>query len=279
MEWIRYKMIVQYDGTHFAGFQIQPHDRTVQGEIQKALKIMTKGLAIIIHGSGRTDSGVHAKGQVIHFDYPILLPVENMQRALNSLTTDELFVEKVAIVDTDFHARYNTSGKKYQYRVDLNVIPDPFKRLYTLHHPYPIDMDKLQNALKDLEGEHDFSSFCASNSGRENKVRTVYEASVVKDVFNNELIFTFRGNGFLYNMVRIFVGTLLQIANGLRPADEIKRLLAVKDRNEAGPTAKPQGLYLMEVYYKSEIAKVGKDDQESGSLREQAQHELDHTIK
>lgn len=279
MEWIRYKMIVQYDGTHFAGFQIQPHDRTVQGEIQKALKIMTKGLAIIIHGSGRTDSGVHAKGQVIHFDYPILLPVENMQRALNSLTTDELFVEKVAIVDTDFHARYNTSGKKYQYRVDLNVIPDPFKRLYTLHHPYPIDMDKLQNALKDLEGEHDFSSFCASNSGRENKVRTVYEASVVKDVFNNELIFTFRGNGFLYNMVRIFVGTLLQIANGLRPADEIKRLLAVKDRNEAGPTAKPQGLYLMEVYYKSETAKVGKDDQESGSLREQAQHELDHTIK
>ncbi len=279
MEWIRYKMIVQYDGTHFAGFQIQPHDRTVQGEIQKALKIMTKGLAIIIHGSGRTDSGVHAKGQVIHFDYPILLPVENMQRALNSLTTDELFVEKVAIVDTDFHARYNTSEKKYQYRVDLNVIPDPFKRLYTLHHPYPIDMDKLQNALKDLEGEHDFSSFCASNSGRENKVRTVYEASVVKDVFNNELIFTFRGNGFLYNMVRIFVGTLLQIANGLRPADEIKRLLAVKDRNEAGPTAKPQGLYLMEVYYKSETAKVGKDDQESGSLREQAQHELDHTIK
>lgn len=279
MEWIRYKMIVQYDGTHFAGFQIQPHDRTVQGEIQKALKIMTKGLTIIIHGSGRTDSGVHAKGQVIHFDYPILLPVENMQRALNSLTTDELFVEKVTIVDTNFHARYNTSGKKYQYRVDLNVIPNPFKRLYTLHHPYPIDMEKLQNALKDLEGEHDFSSFCASNSGRENKVRTVYEASVVKDVFNNELIFTFRGNGFLYNMVRIFVGTLLQIANGLRPADEIKRLLAVKDRNEAGPTAKPQGLYLMEVYYKSETAKVGKDDQESGSLREQAQHELDHTVK
>lgn len=279
MEWIRYKMIVQYDGTHFAGFQIQPNDRTVQGEIQKALKIMTKGLEIIIHGSGRTDSGVHAIGQVIHFDYPILLPVENMQRALNSLTTDELFVEKVAIVDTNFHARYNTSGKKYQYRVDLNTIPNPFKRLYTLHHPYPIDMEKLQNALKDLEGEHDFSSFCASNSGRENKVRTVYEASVVKDIFNNELIFTFSGNGFLYNMVRIFVGTLLQIANGLRPADEIKRLLAVKDRNEAGPTAKPQGLYLMEVYYKPSIAQSGTDYQESNKLGEQVQHELDHTVK
>ena len=279
MEWIRYKMIVQYDGTHFAGFQIQPNDRTVQGEIQKALKIMTKGLEIIIHGSGRSDSGVHAIGQVIHFDYPILLPVENMQRALNSLTTDELFVEKVAIVDTNFHARYNTSGKKYQYRVDLNAIPNPFKRLYTLHHPYPIDMEKLQNALKDLEGEHDFSSFCASNSGRENKVRTVYEASVVKDIFNNELIFTFSGNGFLYNMVRIFVGTLLQIANGLRPADEIKRLLAVKDRNEAGPTAKPQGMYLMEVYYKPSLSQSGTDYQESNKLGEQVQHELDHTVK
>ena len=279
MKWIRYKMIVQYDGTHFAGFQIQPRDRTVQGEIQKALKIMTKGIEVIIHGSGRTDSGVHAKGQVIHFDYPFMIPAKNMKRALNSLTTDEIFVKEVSIVEDDFHARYNTSGKKYQYRVDLNAIPDPFKRLYTLHHPYPLDMDKLRNALKDLEGEHDFSSFCASNSGREDKVRTVYEASVVKDDFNNELLFTFRGNGFLYNMVRIFVGTLLQIANGLRPADEIQRLLEVKDRNEAGPTAKPQGLYLMEVYYESSIAKKGTDYQEIGEVGEQVQHELDHTAK
>ena len=279
MKWIRYKMIVQYDGTHFAGFQIQPHDRTVQGEIQKALKIMTKGIEVIIHGSGRTDSGVHAKGQVIHFDYPFMIPAKNMKRALNSLTTDEIFIKDVSIVEDDFHARYNTSGKKYQYRVDLNEIPDPFKRLYTLHHPYPLDMDKLKNALKDLEGEHDFASFCASHSGRENKVRTVYEASVVKDDFNNELLFTFRGNGFLYNMVRIFVGTLLQIANGLRPAEEIQRLLEVKDRNEAGPTAKPQGLYLMEVYYEASTAKKGTDYQEISELGEQVQHELDHTAK
>ncbi|AGY82646.1 MULTISPECIES: tRNA pseudouridine(38-40) synthase TruA [Carnobacterium] len=279
MEPLRYKLIVQYDGTHFAGFQIQPHDRTVQGEIQRALKIMTKGKEVIIHGSGRTDSGVHAKGQVIHFDYPIEIPVKNMQRALNSLTTDEIFVQEVSLVDADFHARYNTSGKKYQYRVDLNAIPDPFKRLYTLHHPYPIDMKKLKDALKDLEGEHDFSSFCASNSGREDKVRTVYEASVYEDTFNNELVFTFRGNGFLYNMVRIFVGTLLQIANGLRPADEIQRLLEVKDRNQAGPTAKPQGLYLMEVYYDSSKAKKGTDYQEDSVLGEQVQDELDHSIK
>ncbi len=279
MEWIRYKMIVEYDGTHFAGFQIQTHDRTVQGEIQKALKIMTKGIKVIIYGSGRTDSGVHAKGQVIHFDYPFMIPAKNMQRALNSLTTDEIFVKDVSIVETDFHARYNTSGKKYQYRIDLNEIPDPFKRLYTLHHPYRIDMEKLENALKDIEGKHDFSSFCASNSGRENKVRTVYEASVIKDVFNNELIFTFRGNGFLYNMVRIFVGTLLQIANGLRPADEIKRLLAVQDRDEAGPTAKPQGLYLMEVYYKASEAVKDSDHQEGSVVEKQVQNELDHSVK
>ncbi len=110
-------------------------------------------------------------------------------------------------------------------------------------------------------------------------MRTVYEASVYEDTFNNELVFTFRGNGFLYNMVRIFVGTLLQIANGLRPADEIQRLLEVKDRNQAGPTAKPQGLYLMEVYYDSSKAKKGTDYQEDSVLGEQVQDELDHSIK
>lgn len=257
METTRYKIIIQYDGTNFSGFQIQPNDRTVQGDIEKALKIMTKGIEIKIQGSGRTDSGVHALGQVIHFDYPIRMPIANMKRALNSLTTDEIEVCDVAIVSEDFHARYLTTGKKYQYRVDTNKDTNPFKRLYTKHHQYPINMEALQQALKDIEGTHDFTSFCASNSGREDKVRTVYEASVVQDAANGELIFTFRGNGFLYNMVRIFIGTLLQIANGRRPADDMKRLLEVKDRNQAGPTAAPQGLYLVEVYYDLEEATKG----------------------
>jgi tRNA pseudouridine38-40 synthase len=257
MEKKRYKIMIQYDGTNFNGFQIQDKGRTVQGEIQRVLKIMTKGIDVKIHGSGRTDSGVHALGQVIHFDYPFPLPVENMQRAMNSLTTDEIKVYHVEMVDSDFHARYLAKGKKYMYRVDTSENTNPFKRLYAKHHEYPINLPVLEQALKDIEGTHDFSSFCATNSGRENKIRTVYEASVIEDKENGELVFTFRGNGFLYNMVRIFIGTLLQIANGRRPADDMKRLLEVKDRRQAGPTASPQGLYLVEVFYDDEKATEG----------------------
>ena len=257
MESYRYKVLLQYDGSHFVGFQIQPNGRTVQGDIEKALNIMTKGKIVKLRSAGRTDSGVHAKGQVIHFDYPFRLPPENMLRALNSLTTDEISFYTAEIVDTDFHAQYSAAGKKYQYRVDINPVMAPFKRLYVLHHPYRINMEALEIALNDLIGEHDFTSFCASNSGKENKVRTVYEAKVEKDELNGELIFTFRGNGFLYNMIRILIGTLLQIANGLRPADNIKHLLEVKDRNQAGPTAAAHGLYMMETFYDKQEATRG----------------------
>ncbi|MGX7418961.1 tRNA pseudouridine(38-40) synthase TruA [Carnobacterium gallinarum] len=248
----RYKLILQYDGTNFAGSQIQPNERTVQGEIEKALKVMTKGTAIKLQASGRTDAGVHALGQVIHFDYPTRIPAENMLRALNSLTSDEIAFIHSEIVNEHFHARYFTAGKKYQYVVNINPVIDPFMRNFALHHPYPIHMDYLESALKDILGTHDFSSFCAIKSGRENKVRTIYEASVVKDEAKGSLTFTFRGDGFLYNMVRILIGTLLQIANGRRPVNDLKRLIEVKDRNQAGPTASPSGLYLMEVYYLSD---------------------------
>ncbi|SFH58359.1 tRNA pseudouridine(38-40) synthase TruA [Pisciglobus halotolerans] len=253
----RYKAKLQYDGTNFAGYQVQPNARTVQGDLEKALRIMSKGHKITIRSAGRTDAGVHALGQMIHFDYPFHIPPQNMLRALNSLTTDEIAILDILEADEQFHAQYGSAGKKYQYRVDTNQIISPFKRLYALHHPYPIHLEDLETALKDIVGQHDFSSFCASRSGKENKVRTVYEAKVEQDLKTGELVFTFRGNGFLYNMVRIFVGTLLQIANGLRPADDMKRILAAKDRNAAGPTAQPQGLYLVEVYYDKAAAVKG----------------------
>ncbi|MGY3778371.1 tRNA pseudouridine(38-40) synthase TruA [Isobaculum melis] len=258
MEKTRYKAIIQYDGTHFSGFQIQPDERTIQGDIEKALKMMSKGHVIKIQGSGRTDAGVHALGQVIHFDYPTTIPPENMKRALNSLTTDEIGFFEVEIVPDTFHARYQTSGKKYEYRVDTGKVADPFKRQYTLHHPYPIHLDLLEHALAQVVGKHDFSGFCASRSGKEDKVRTVYEASVRQDEAHGELIFTFAGDGFLYNMVRILVGTLLQIANGRRDINDIQRIIASEDRNQAGPTASPKGLYLMEVYYQKMQEKTEK---------------------
>lgn len=245
----RYKCTIQYDGTNYVGFQIQKNGMAVQEEIQKALKKMFKGHKIPIEGSGRTDSGVHAWGQVIHFDTPVDIDPVHLQRALNSILPEDILIKKAERVPLDFHSRFLAKGKKYVYRIDLNRFPDPFKRLYTLHHPYRMDLEKLQQALDKLVGEHDFTSFCSTKTDKEDKVRTVYQAKYELDEANNELVFTFVGNGFLYNMIRIFVGTCLQIANGLKEPEEIDRLFFVKDRNEAGPTASGRGLYLVEVYY------------------------------
>ncbi|AZP03788.1 tRNA pseudouridine(38-40) synthase TruA [Jeotgalibaca ciconiae] len=249
----RYKCMIQYDGTNYVGYQIQKNGISVQEVIQKALKKMFKGQKILIEASGRTDSGVHALGQVIHFECPANIEPIHLQRALNSLLPADISIKHTERVSDEFHSRFHAKGKKYMYRVDLNRFADPFKRLYTLHHPYRIDLVKLQQALDKLVGEHDFTSFCSTKTIKEDKVRTVYQAKYEMDEEKNELVFTFVGNGFLYNMVRIFVGTCLQIADGLKEPEEIDRLFEVKDRNEAGPTASGKGLYLVEVYYDNQF--------------------------
>lgn len=245
----RYKLTVAYDGTKFHGFQRQPKLRTVQGVLEKALFKMTKGKEITIFGSGRTDAGVHAFGQVIHFDYPGNIPADRMLKAVNSLMPLDVIVKDSEIVDNSFHARYGVKKKTYQYRVDCGYYTDPFKRFYTGHYPYPIDLKKIETAIGDLEGTHDFTSFAASGGVIENKVRTIYSATVKYDKEQDELIFEFTGNGFLYNMVRILVATLLEIGNGRRDIHDFLRLFEVKDRQEARGTAPASGLYLKEVYY------------------------------
>ena len=245
----RYKLTIAYDGTKFHGFQRQNELRTVQGAVEKALTKMTKGKQVDVVGSGRTDAGVHAIGQVIHFDYPGMMPAENMLRAINSLMPLDVLVKQAEIVDEDFHARFGVKKKTYQYRVDCGHYTDPFKRFYTGHYPYKLDVDKIQIALKDLVGEHDFTSFAASGGVIENKVRTIYSATAVYNKNNDELVFEFTGNGFLYNMVRILVATLLEIGNGRRDVHDFLRLFEVKDRQEARGTAPASGLYLKEVFY------------------------------
>lgn len=245
----RYKAIIAYDGTNYVGYQVQTNGNSIQAELNKALKKMTKGMYIPVCASGRTDSGVHANGQVIHFDYPADISCEGAKRALNSLLPDDILVKEVEKVDEDFHARYTVKGKRYIYRVSNTQAIDPFKRLYTLHHPYRLDLDKMQTALNAIIGTHDFTSFCSTKTDKEDKVRTVTKAEVCRDETCHEVCFIFEGNGFLYNMIRILVGTTLQIGNGLRPVNELERLIVVKDRNEAGPTAPPQGLFLDEVFY------------------------------
>ncbi|WP_027108729.1 tRNA pseudouridine(38-40) synthase TruA [Lacticigenium naphthae] len=252
METVRYKFLLSYDGTEFSGFQFQPDRYTIQGEIEAALMKMTKGIFVRIHGAGRTDAGVHARAQVIHFDYPQYLAVDAMQRALNTLTSDALAFFAGEIVDPSFHARFCAKGKQYVYRVDNSLVANPFTQRYTHHHPYQMDKEQVDKALSYFVGEHDFTTFSSTRAETDNRVRTIYEAKCRIDEDTNEWIFTFRGNGFLYNMIRIIMGTVLQVSDGRRPLEDIPRILEAKDRNLAGPTGSPKGLRMEEVYYTTE---------------------------
>lgn len=245
----RYRLILAYDGTKFHGFQSQPQLRTVQGTIEQALVKMTKGTGVTVFGAGRTDAGVHAQGQVVHFNFPGNIPPQNMLLALNSLMPLDVVIKDCAIVPETFHAQFSTVGKRYGYRVSRTRFTDPFKRFYTGHYPYQLNLDRIRTALPDVVGTHDFTSFAASGGVIKNKVRTIYTATMNDRPEEDELYFEFIGNGFLYNMVRILVGVLLEIGNGRRPVAEFPRLYAAKDRQEARITAPASGLYLQEVFY------------------------------
>lgn len=246
----RYKVTIAYDGTNFAGFQKQPQQRTVQSVIEDALNKMNKtDKHIFIVGSGRTDAGVHALAQVIHFDFPHEIPALGIKRGLNSMLPLDLEVKDCEIVDDSFHARFSTHGKRYMYRVSRGEFVNPFKRFYTAHYKYPLDIDKIRAALPDVVGTHDFTSFVAAGSQARDHVRTIYEATVREDLANDEVIFEFYGNGFLYNQVRIMVAALLEIGRGQRPVHDFLRLYEVKNRKECYRTAPASGLYLKEVVY------------------------------
>lgn len=246
----RYKLTMAYDGHLFHGFQIQPNERTVQGVIEEALKKMTKGKRVVVHGSGRTDAGVHAKGQVIHFDYPGKeIPAKNMMLALNALMPiDTVFFES-EIVDEDFHVQYSTKGKWYRYVVDQHRFTDPFNRFYTGHYPYPLDISLMQQAARDLIGEHDFTSFAASGGQIVDKVRTIYYVNITPDPDKKQIIFDFIGNGFLYNMVRIIAGTLVEVGTGKIAPEDIPNIILSKKRENAGKTLPAKGLFLLNVEY------------------------------
>lgn len=246
---MRYKAIIAYDGTNFHGFQRQVSGRTVQAELEKTLTKINNGNFVEVQGSGRTDAGVHALGQVIHFDFPQERPLEKMRFALDTQSPADIACKSVEIVPDDFHVRYLVKEKTYQFKVDIGKPRSPFRRFYASYYPYPLDLAKIEAALPAFLGTHDFTSFCASGSSVEDKVRTIRVAKMAVNDSGDELTFTFTGDGFLYKMIRIMVGTLLKIGNGHIKADAIPAIIKAKDRNLAGPTAHPEGLYLVEVKY------------------------------
>lgn len=247
----RYKITFAYDGANFSGFQIQPHKRTVEQTLKNAVNKIAKhpNPPIPVIGSGRTDAGVHALNQVAHFDLPYHLSNESMRKALNSLLPLDILVKKAELVSDDFHARYSAHRKTYRYRVDQGEFVNPFKRNYTAHFKYPVDLDKMKAAAQYFIGEHDFTSFVASGSQAKSNVRTVYDIQIHRDRAQNEVVFDFTGNGFLYNQIRIMVAFLLEVGSGQRPVSDVKRVLAAKDRTQARMTAPASGLYLVAVDY------------------------------
>ena len=244
----RLKATISYDGTLFAGYQVQPGERTVQLEIEAVLTKMHKGEKVKITASGRTDARVHATGQVIHFDTPLLIPVDRYKKALNVQLPRDIRVLAVEEVPDDFHARYSVSGKRYRYIWNCAEEQSPFRRHYTVEtNGVRPNIESMQKAAQYIIGTHDFTCFCAANTSVVDKVRTVHSLNFSWQ--DEELHMVIEGNGFLYNMVRIIAGTLWEVGIGKRDADDLEGIVSSMDRGKAGKTAPAHGLYLEKVFY------------------------------
>ncbi len=244
----RIKATVAYDGTHFAGYQSQPKMRTVQSDIDKALRKLHKDDLVYSVASGRTDAGVHAYGQVIHFDTPLSLTDDKWVMALNVLLPKDIRILDAAPVSEAFHARYSATGKTYQYRWTRTPIQSPFERNYAVHlGKWNPDIERMREGAVRLLGTHDFTSFCSSKTATSSKVRTIRKLELAEH--GDQLIMTIEGDGFLYNMVRTIAGVLYAVGIGWDEPRDVTDILEARDRKRAGKTAPAHGLYLMEVTY------------------------------
>lgn len=244
----RLKVTISYDGTDFAGYQVQPGKRTVQLELEKVLTKMHKGEKVRVTASGRTDARVHSLGQVIHFDTPLAIPVERYKKALNVQLPRDIRVLEVEEVSENFHARFSVSGKRYRYVWNCEDVQSPFRRhLTTATNGIKPDVAEMEKAAQSIIGTHDFSCFCAANTSVVDKVRTIH--SLHFEWHGEELHMVIEGNGFLYNMVRIIAGTLWEVGISKRNAVDMKEIISSMNRENAGKTASPYGLYLEKVFY------------------------------
>lgn len=241
-------MTVAYDGSSYHGFQKQRGTglKTIQESLERALSLLTQE-EITVHGSGRTDAGVHALGQVISFQCEKNIPAERFPLAVNSILPKDIRVLACEDVDAGFHARFTAKSKTYCYKIYNQRHMSPFWRFYSFHVPISLDVEEMQKAAEIFIGTHDFRGFCNKEAVVKDFTRTIYNSQIKQE---GELItYQVTGNGFLWNMVRIMAGTLLEVGTGKRQAKDIEELLQAGERTLSGMTVPPQGLYLVSVTY------------------------------
>lgn len=249
----RIKITVAYDGTKYCGWQVQPNGLTIEEVLNRVISKVT-GENIVIMGASRTDSGVHALANVAVFDTQSTIPGEKFMHPINRLLPDDIVVTKSEEVELAFHPRYQKTEKTYEYYILNTQVPVPTKRLTHYLVTYDLDIEKMKNAATYLVGTHDFASFCCVKTDVKDTVRTVHSLEILTGANQNgEIIIRIRGNGFLYNMVRIIVGTLIRVGRGFYEPEQVKEMLEAKCRTEAGVTAPPQGLVLVEIKYIEEM--------------------------
>ena len=240
------KLTIEYDGTSYHGWQRQNNAVTIQDTIEACIAKIT-GEECSLTGASRTDQGVHALGQVANFKTRSPIPVEKFPFVLNSVLPDDICIKKAELVDDSFHSRYDAKGKKYRYLIYNSPYPSALLRNRAYHVPAKLDIENMNKAAHLLLGTHDFTAFKAAGGSAKTSERTITDVSLTK---NEEIItFEIKGNGFLYNMVRIIVGTLIYVGLGKIDPDDVATIINSKERRNAGKTVGPQGLYLVEVYY------------------------------
>jgi len=246
---MRYFMCFSYDGSSFYGYQKQPRKRTVQQELEDALKQINGGVEVSVVSSGRTDAGVHALNQRAHFDLNKEIEVDKLRQGLNSLLPLDIYIKKIEKVSEDFHARFNAIGKEYIYKINLGEY-NPLERNYVFQYNKRLDIASMERALKYFEGTHNFKSFTKANDEITDYVRTISGTEISRDLKDvNMIIISLIGTGFLRYMVRNIVGFLIEVGEGKRLPEEIIDILKKEDRKEAGKTAPANGLYLKNVFY------------------------------
>ena len=240
------KLTIEYDGKDFNGWQKQPNKLNIQGEIERVIENIT-GEKVDLIASGRTDAGVHAMGQVANFKTHSNIDIDKFPIAINSQVKNSIRIQNAEEVDEKFHSRFNCKKKTYRYVIDNSKYGSAIYRNVSYHMPIQLNVEEMKKAIKYFEGEHDFKAFKSSGTGSKSSVRTIYKANIITEGPNIAIDLT--GNGFLYNMVRIIVGTLVDVGLGKIKADDITNIIESKDRTKAGKTLPPQGLMLLRVEY------------------------------